>query len=184
MSILSGLLGGGRPKTAPAAVSGMQLQSSTQGLPIPLVFGTTKIAPNLIWYDDFLATPQQSSAGSGGKGGVGGGGGGKGGGGGTDYTYQAAFIFGLCDGPIIGVGNLYVNKQITSLSTLGYSLFLGDYAQTPWGYLTTNHPSRALNYHGLSYIANAAYQMGNSPQIPNHNVVLFDAYTRAFVCSV
>lgn len=177
MGFLASMFGGGRPKTMPTAVSGLQLQSSAQGLPIPLVFGTTKVAPNLIWYGDFESIAQQSSAGAGGKGGVGGGGGGKGGGGSTQYIYQAAFQFGICDGPIIGVGDVYVNKQITTLSDLGYSLFLGDYSQTAWGYLTTNHPSQALNYRGTAYIANPSYQMGNSPQIPNHNIEIKARYS-------
>lgn len=177
MGFLASLLGGGHAKTMPIAAAGLQLQSSTQGLPIPLVFGTNKVAPNLIWYGDFLATAVASSAGSGGKGGVGGGGGGKGGGGGTQYTYQAAFQFGLCDGPILSVGAVYVNKQVTSLSTLGYTLFLGDYAQSAWPYLTTNHPGQALNYHGLAHIDNPGYAMGNSPQIPNHNVEIGARYS-------
>lgn len=153
----------------PAAVSGLQLQSSTQGLPIQLVYGTTRIAPNLIWYGDFVATQQQSSAGSGGKGGVGGGGGGKGGGGGGGYVYQTAVAMGLCEGPIQSVGSVYANKQITSLSSLGLSMFTGTYPQSPWGYLTTNHPNEAINYPGIAYLAASAYQLGNSPQLPNHN---------------
>ena len=178
MGFFASLFGGGRPKTLPASAAGMQFQTSTQGLPIPLVFGTTKIAPNLIDYMDFVATAQQSSAGSGGKGGVGGGGGGKGGGGSTQYTYSAAFIFGLCDGPIVGIGNVYVNKQITTLSSLGYSAFLGGYSQAPWSYLTSNHPSKALSYRGLSYIANPLFAMGNSPQIPNHNIEVSARYSQ------
>ena len=135
MGFLAGLLGGGHSKTMPISAAGMQMQTSTQGLPIPLVFGTTKVAPNLIWYGDFKATPlPQSSAG---KGGVGGGGG-KGGASGQ-YTYQAAFAMGLCDGPIIGVGNVYANNQITTLAALGFTLFTGSSLQTPWGYLSTAH---------------------------------------------
>ena len=175
-----GFFGGGhKPKAAVTAVSGIQLQSSAQGLPIPLVFGTNKIAPNLIWYDDFQAIAQQSSAGAGGKGGVGGGGGGKGGGGSVSYIYQAAFMFGLCDGPVLSIGTVFANKQVTSLSTLGYSAFLGDYSQTAWGYLSSNHPTEALNYRGTAYIANPAYQMGNSPQIPNHNVEIYARYSNS-----
>lgn len=179
MHFIAGIFGGGRPKTTPTSASGLQLQTSTQGLPIPLVFGTNKVAPNLIDYMDFVATQQESSAGAGGKGGVGGGGGGKGGGGSAGYIYQAGFIFGLCDGPINGVGQVFVNKQITTLSSLGYSLFLGDYAQTAWSYLTTNHPTKALAYRGLAYIANPAYQLGNSPQIPNHNVEVSGRYSNS-----
>ncbi len=163
----------------PAAVSGLQLQSSTQGLPIQIVYGTTRIAPNLIWYGDFVATQQQSSAGSGGKGGVGGGGGGKGGGGGGSYIYQTAVAMALCEGPIQGVGNVYSNKQVTSLSSLGLTLFTGSYTQSPWGYLSTNHPSQALNYRGVSYLGASAYQLGDSPQLPNHNFEVRGVYSNS-----
>ena len=177
MSFLVGLLGGGKAKTTnPTAVSGLQLQSSTQGLPVQLAFGATLIAPNLIWYGDFIATAQQSSSGGGGggKGGVGGGGGGKGGGGGTtSYTYSTAVAMALCEGPITGVGNVWVNKNTTTLSALGLSLFTGTYSQSPWGYLSTNHSSQALNYHGIAYVAASNYQLGNSPQLPNHNIEVF-----------
>lgn len=173
-----GFFGGGKSKTTmPAAVSGLQLQSSTQGLPVQLVYGTTRVAPNLIWYGDFVATQQQSAAGSGGKGGVGGGGGGKGGGGGGGYVYQTAVAMALCEGPIRGVGSVYANKQVTSLSSLGLSLFAGGYAQAPWGYLTTNHPAEALNYRGVAYLAASAYQLGDSPQLPNHNVEVQGVYS-------
>ena len=174
MGFVTGLLSGGKSKTTqPAAVSGLQLQSSTQGLPVQVAFGATLVAPNLVWYGDFVATQQQSSAGAGGKGGGGGGGGGKGGGSSGSYVYQTAVAMGLCEGPIQGVGAVYANKQVTDLGALGLSLFTGSYSQAPWGYLTTNHPGQALNYHGLAYAAAAAYQLGDSPQLPNHTVEVF-----------
>src|SRR6185312_15404860 len=92
------------------ALSGLKIQTSTYAKVIPLVYGTTRIAPNLIWYGDFVATPHNEGGGGGGggKGGVVGGGGGKGGGGGgtTTYTYSAAVALGLCEGPIAGVGTV------------------------------------------------------------------------------
>ena len=174
MGFVAGLLSRGKVKTTmPAAVSGLQLQSSTQGLPLQIAFGASLIAPNLIWYGDFVATQQQSSAGAGGKGGVGGGGGGKGGGGGGSYIYQTAVAMALCEGPITGVGNIYVNKNVESMSSLGLALLDGSYSQSPWGYLTTNHPDQALNYRGIAYVAASAYQLGDSPQLPNHNFEVF-----------
>lgn len=158
-----------------AAVSGLQLQSSTYGKVIPLVYGTTRIAPNLIWYGDFQSVSHESSgsSGGGGKGGVGGGGGGKGGGGSVTYTYNTAVALGLCEGPIYDIYRIYIDKNITYSSALGFSEFLGTYSQSPWGYLTTNHSTEALNYHGVAYVAASSYQLGNSPQLPNHN---FEVY--------
>ncbi len=152
-----------------AAVSGLQLQSSTFGKAIPIVYGTARIAPNLIWYGDFQSTSHNSSAGGGGKGGVGGGGGGKGGGGSVTYTYSTAVALGLCEGPIYNTSRVYIDKNVYLTSSLGLSDFFGTYSQNPWGYLSTNHPTQALNYHGIAYTAASSYQLGNSAQLPNHN---------------
>ncbi len=153
------------------AVSGLQIQTSAYGKVIPIVYGTTKIAPNLIWYGDFQAIPHQSSpSGGGGKGGVGGGGGGKGGGGGNvTYTYQASVALGLCEGPIAGIGAAWASKTETSLPALGLGLFVGSYAQAPWSYLSSLHPGEALGYSGTAYVAGAAYQLDSNGQLPNHN---------------
>src|SRR5216684_2700768 len=70
------------------AISGLQIQTSAIGKAIPLIYGATRIAGNLIWYGDFKATAHASSPPGGGKGGVAGGGGKGGSGGSTTYTYQ------------------------------------------------------------------------------------------------
>ena len=178
---MSFILGSKSQASQQAAVSGLQLQSSAYGKCIPIVYGTTRIAPNLIWYGDFVATPQSSSSGSGGKGGVGGGGGGKGGGGSSSYTYATAFAQGLCEGPVYGVGNVYVDKNISTLATLGLSFFAGAYGQAPWGYLSTNHLSEAIGYSGVSYVAASNYQLGTSPQLPNHNFEVQGIYSQSLV---
>ena len=89
----------------------MRVNTSIQGLPIPIVYGRTRIAGNLVWYGAFQAVP----ATSGGKKGSGGGGSGKKGGG--EYDYGAAIIIGLCQGTVgqLGAvwstqGNLPVNE--------------------------------------------------------------------------
>lgn len=158
-----------------AAVSGLQLQSSAFGKVIPKVYGTTRVAPNLIWYGDFHSTSYNSSGGSGGggKGGVGGGGGGKGGGGSISYTYDTTILLALCEGPIFDFGNIYIDKNIYNTSSLGFAEFYGTYSQNPWGYLTTNHPTEALNYHGIAYVASTNYQLGNSAQLPNFNFEIY-----------
>jgi hypothetical protein len=155
------------------ALTGLQVQTSAYGKVIPLVYGTTRIAPNLIWYGDFVATPHSSApSGGGGKGAGGGGGGGKGGGGGgsTTYTYSAAVALGLCEGPIAGIGTVWASQTETSLAALGLGLFDGAYAQSPWSYLSSVHPGEALGYSGTAYVAGAGYQLDSNAQLPNHNV--------------
>src|ERR1700761_2026584 len=84
---MSFLTGSSKSQASQAtAVSGLQLQSSAYGKVVPIVYGTTRIAPNLIWFGDFIAIPQNSSGGGGGKGGVTGGGGGKSGGGSGSFN--------------------------------------------------------------------------------------------------
>ncbi len=176
MSFLTG--GGRRVQSAQApAVSGLQLQSSAFGKAIPLVYGAMRIAPNLIWYGDFQQISGGGSSSQGGKGG-GGGGGGKGGGGkgggGTDQpSFQTAVALALCEGPIAGFGQAWADKTITTPAALGLTAFVGSYPQTPWGYLTTNHPGQDLGYDGVAYLAAAAYQLGNSAQLPNHSFEIF-----------
>jgi hypothetical protein len=153
------------------SVAGLQIQTSAYGKAIPIVYGTTKIAPNLIWYGDFQAIAHESNpASGGGKGGSSVGGGGKGGGGGSvTYTYQAAVALGLCEGPINGIGAAWASKTQTSLAALGLGLLPGPYPQTPWGYLSSTHPDQALGYSGTAYVAGGAYQLDSNGQLPNHN---------------
>lgn len=179
------LFGGAKMQSRQApAISGLQIQSSAFGKAIPLCYGTNKLAPNLMWYGDFKSIAQNSSAGSGGKGGVGGGGGGKGGGGAVTYIYQTAVMMGACEGPIVGFGNVYVDKNVKTIAALGLTTFLGSYSQTAWGYLTTNHPSEALDYRGIASAASAAYQLGNSPQLPNHNFEIQAIYSDSIASHV
>src|SRR5580658_172047 len=133
---MAGILGGGKKNNGPTVASGLALQSSVYGNPIPIVYGTTRVAPNLIWTGDFVATPV--SAGKGGKGTIVGGGGKSGGG---QFTYQTAVAMALCEGPISGVRNIYVDKSVTNAAALGFTQFRGDYPQAPWGYLISKNPA-------------------------------------------
>src|ERR1700679_1301302 len=124
---MAGLFGSGQKNKGPTVASGLPLQSSVYGLPIPIVYGTTRISPNLIWTGDFVATPV--SQGKGGKGTIVGGGGKSGGG---QYQYQTAVAMALCEGPINGVRNVYVDKSVTNAASLGFDQFYGSYPQSPW----------------------------------------------------
>lgn len=161
------------------AASGLNFQSSCYGKAIPVIFGITRTPGNIIWYGDFNTVTQNSSPSSGGgKGGVGGGGGGKGGGGSVTYTYFTSFAMALGEGSSTGGGalNVFVDKVYTTLGFYGFTNFYGTYSQSPWTYLTTNHPTEALNYHGISYVAVPNFSLGNSAQLPNFNFETYGIY--------
>lgn len=81
-------------------LGGIRVQTSIQGLSIPIIYGRTRVAPNLVWYGDFFWKAINS-----GKKGLGGAGSGKKGGG--EYDYGAAVVLGLCQGPIVRTGTVW-----------------------------------------------------------------------------
>lgn len=161
-------MGGGKSTTinnTATRISSMQIQSSAYGRCIPIIYGTNKIAGNIFWYDDFVATPHTTTTSSGG--------GGKGGGGSvstttTTYTYTASLMFGLSEGEIEGVGIVWKNKTKVTLDTLGLTLFTGSNSQMPWGFLSAKHPDKALAYRGTAYVCRADFDLGDNASLGNH----------------
>jgi fibronectin type 3 domain-containing protein len=149
------------PATKPT-YAGLQIQTSVAGLPIPLLWGTAKIAPNLIDYDDFISIPHTSTAASGGKAG------GSGSSGSTSYTYQCMTILALCEGQIDGIPSVWADKDVTTIAALGMTVFNGSDTQMPWDYVTTHHPTKARSYQSTAYVANGSYDLGSSANLPSH----------------
>lgn len=143
----------------------VRIQTSTQGMVIPIVFGTARVTGNFIWMDDFNAIRQEVSTTTGG--------GGKGGGGGpsvstqVSYIYQVAFAMGLCEGPIDSIIRMWASKSTFQAVPSNISLFKGNYPQSPWSYLSALHPDAALNYPGLGYIACPNFDTGESASLPD-----------------
>ena len=138
--------------------TGLQLQTSVNTLPIPIVWGRTKVAANVIWYANFQTH--------------GGGGGGKGGlfrAPTSGYTYSADLIMALCEGPVSGIGAIWRDQSTYTLAELALTFFDGSTPQTTWGYLSANYSVEALAYQGTSYVCAASYALGDNANIGNHN---------------
>ena len=154
------------------AYTGLQLMSSCESLPRPLVYGLAPVAPNIIYYNNFHSTPQVSWTGQ------------------TwiitGWTYSADFCFALCEGPISNIGQVWQNNatylfQSGSPNPEGFSLALwqsenngkgpaggvslltGASGQTPWATLVGT--SYALNYQGLAYVGAGSFNLGNSAAV-------------------
>ncbi len=144
--------------------TGLQIQTAVNALPVPIVWGESKVAPNIVWYNNFQTIAEQSGGG-GGKGGIFGGGGGTT----TGYTYTASVIMALCEGPIDAINQIWRGQSVYTLSGLGLSLFTGTTPQTQWSYLATAYPSQALAYQGTAYVCAANYNLSDSATLDNHN---------------
>lgn len=138
----------------------VQLQTSSEGVGIPIVYGVNRVAPNVIWIDNF------QKHGSGGKKGGGKGGGGKSS---KPTTYSAGIMLALCEGPIAGVNQIFVNNTISNAAALKFTVYLGTTTQIPF-------PAQAsagyvpMAYRGLAYLADNNHDLGTSATVPMHAV--------------
>jgi Putative phage tail protein len=161
---MGGILGGGSNAKQQRAVGSLQFQTSQAGGVIPLIYGTTKVSPNLLDYDDFHATASK-------QGGAKGKGGGGGKGGGQQYMYSASFIMGVCQGPIAGFGMAWWDKNVGTVAGLPSvsSINLGTDGQAVDAYWSSAHSTKAIGYSGTANIVFANYQLGNTATLPNFN---------------
>lgn len=147
-------------------VTDLMVQASTYGKAIPLVYGNTRIAGNMIWsrpIQEHITTSTQSS------------GGGKGGGGGsvetttTSYTYTASMAIAICEGPITEVVRVWADSKQLDLTQGSYTLYLGDESQLPDTFMSSFHPAgQTPAYRGLAYVVIRDFPLGDfGNRIPN-----------------
>lgn len=159
---------GGKSSTITSAeerILSLQVQQSSQGLTLPVIYGRTRVAGNLVWYGDFVTIEHKATTRQGGKGG----------GGVTQvdisYTYEAAVMLALCEGEIQGVGRIWREKEkFDSLAQLRLTLMRGGDEQPLWTHLQqAKHQDQALNYSGTAYLCSPNYELTKSAQIYQHN---------------
>jgi len=115
MGLTGGKSGGKNALAAkPNLLNALQVQTSSYGQVIPILYGQTRLAGRLLWAGDFTAIPHTSTTKVGGKG-LGSGGGNVSN---TSYTYQTAVAIAICMGPIQSMGNVWDTKgKLTLLNT-------------------------------------------------------------------
>ena len=163
---MTSVLGGGSNAAQATALGSLQFQTSQAGGVIPLVWGTTRVAVNLLDYQDFTATP--AGKGKGGGGGKGGGAGKSGG----QYNYSASIVLGICQGGANAFGLIWYDKNISPLPSLPGISFIatGADGQAADPYWITNHMPNALGYSGNCWFSADNYKLGMSAALPNFSV--------------
>lgn len=145
-----------------ARLSDLRVTSSALGVAIPRVYGSARLAGNMIWSQPILETRSESTQEAGGKGG-----------GGSvttiTYTYSQTFAIALCEGPISGITRIWANGELiyntsdsADAATLSASaafaaqymtVYLGDEAQTPNSTIQADvGAANCPAYRGLAYV--------------------------------
>lgn len=153
----------GRTTTTRAnKISEFTVNTAEYGAVVPEIIGTVRTAGNVIYYDDFTAHEHRETH--------------KAGKGGRSkqvsitYTYTVAVILGLCEGPIAGIGKVWIGKNVHNYPADDIQLtsFDGKENQQPWAYTQGKHPEKALPYPGLAYMA-GVIDLGDSGSMPSYN---------------
>ncbi|MEN9856853.1 MAG: hypothetical protein RLZZ157_1979, partial [Pseudomonadota bacterium] len=103
----------------PSRLAGLKVQTSQEGTPIPIVYGRFRVAGQIIWASKFKESSTQRRVG------------GKGGQRVVERSYSISFAIGLCEGPIEGLGQVWVNGERFDLATTPHRLYLGSDSQMP-----------------------------------------------------
>ncbi len=133
-------------------LSNLHVTSSTEGAPIPRLYGRCRLGGQVIWARDFVeevVTTSQSK--QGGKGRP------RGGKGGTptqvEYRYYGNFAVALAEGPISGIGRVWADGQEFDLSGVTYRIYRGTEEQDPDSLIAANEGAEnAPAYRGVAYI--------------------------------
>lgn len=96
------ILGGGGQNLQGPRLTELSVQSSADGAPLPVVYGTVRLAGNVVWSTGLAETAHRKKQG-----------GGSGGGGSyTTYSYSTDVAVALCEGEILGVRRIWADTKL------------------------------------------------------------------------
>lgn len=163
------IFGGGKTRINQegSRLTDLMVQFSTYGKAIPVIYGNSRIAGNVIWsrpIKESVTTTTQSS------------GGGKGGGGGgsletttTTYSYSVSMAIAICEGPITEVVRVWADSKPLDLTQGSYSLYLGNETQLPDTFISSFHAAgQTPAYRGMAYVVIKDFPLADyGNRIPN-----------------
>jgi hypothetical protein len=137
------------PRMQPSRLAGLKVQASQEGATIPIVYGRFRVAGQVIWATQFHEVNTKRTIG------------GKGGQRVVERSYTISFAIGLAQGPIDGLGRVWVNGDSFDLSTVAHRLYLGGEAQMPDPLIeAVEGLANAPAFRGLAYIVFEDFAVG------------------------
>ncbi|MBO6759214.1 MAG: glycoside hydrolase TIM-barrel-like domain-containing protein [Roseibium sp.] len=139
--------GGGSQSVEGPRLQDLQVLSSTEGAPIPIIAGFARVSGQVIWatnLEEEVRTDTQKT-------------GGKGGGGAstttTTYSYFGNFAVGLCEGEVAQVLRVWADGKELDMTTITHRIYRGTETQLPDPLIDAKQGSgNAPAYRGLAYI--------------------------------
>ena len=141
-----------------------RLQQSCEGQAIPVVYGTTRLSGNIIWMGDFTTDEHHTVTESGDK----------------DvpdehhysYSYYVAMVVSICEGQVLSINKIWKDKSKYDsdvLHKLNLVLKDGSDSQAPFYHLANHHPTQALSYPNICYVASPQYALSDQASAGNHS---------------
>lgn len=123
-------------------LSDLDVQASTEGEPIPRIFGRVRIAGQVIWATrhEEQAVVQETGGGKGGSSTS------------TSWKYFANFAVGLCEGPIDRVARVWADGVLLDLDAVTMRVHLGAEDQEPDALILARQGGVAPAYRGLAHV--------------------------------
>lgn len=129
-------------------LSSLHVMSSSEGSPIPRVYGRARIGGQLIWATDLVEETVTSTGGGSAKG--------MGGSGATtttiEYRYYGNFAVALCEGEIGGIGRVWANGEELDVAAIVMRVYRGSETQPVDSLIAAHAGNDAPAYRGVAYV--------------------------------
>lgn len=143
-SFIDQKLFGGSERREGARLSDLRVMASSEGAPVPRIWGGMRVAGQVIWATDFEEKRRTDTMG------------GKGGGGGQTiktYSYFANFAVALCEGEIDRIGRVWADGKPFEMEGVAARVYTGSETQAPDGLIVAKlGASNAPAYRGTAYV--------------------------------
>jgi hypothetical protein len=129
-------------------LSEIRITASSEGAPIPRLYGRARLGGQVVWASNFEEEVVQQSGSGGGKGGSSSSGAAS-----IEYRYFANFAVALAEGPITGIGRVWADGRELDLSTIVHRVYLGTGDQLPDSLIEAKEGAgNAPAYRGVAYV--------------------------------
>jgi GTA TIM-barrel-like domain/Putative phage tail protein len=155
-------------------VTDLKLGSSSEGTPLPRVYGRSRVAGQLIWATRFKEKKEkvktQTAGGKNATGAVGSGKDAKT----VKYTYFANVAYAVCEGPIDRIGTIWADGKKLKKNKFDFEIHYGTETQAPDDFLENKEGGPVPGYRGTAYVvfkSMALESFGNRLPVLNFEVI-------------